>query len=105
STRFDPTSDINARLPNGAMTSGNQSVLNTTSWPRGNPPREIGLGDYGPLNVEFNRARSPFLDLDADNSSGARGVDYVGKFSGTAVPIAGTDARFANSLFLNLQQL
>lgn len=59
---WDPTSDINVHDPNGA----------------GMMP-EIGLGDLGPLNVEFNRVRAPFLDLNVDNDSGVRGVDVVRK--------------------------
>ncbi|WP_231603091.1 DUF11 domain-containing protein [Neorhodopirellula pilleata] len=49
SERFDPTADVNARCPNGADT-----VTGTCTFPVGpTPQREIGLGDFGPLNVEF----------------------------------------------------
>jgi hypothetical protein len=75
---FDPLSDINARFPDGAE----KSVA--TKWPitpiNGSPAREIGLGDFGPLNVEWavrpgsgeirepGRGRAPFIDHDADKS-------------------------------------
>ncbi|MEO8495445.1 MAG: hypothetical protein ABI614_10260, partial [Planctomycetota bacterium] len=89
---FDPTSDINARCPNGA-----EGIIETCSWAlAGTPLREIALGDYGTLNVEFGRARAPFLDLDADNSSESAGVNYSTEFSGSAVPIVDSDGRFAN---------
>ncbi len=89
---FDPTADINARCPNGA-----EGTLATCEWALyGTPARELGFGDFGPLNVEWNRARAPFLDLDLDNSSGAKGVDYATEFSGQPIPVADTDARFAN---------
>ena len=54
---------------------------------------EIGLGDFGPLNVEFSRVRNPFLDLDWDNNSGALGVDYYTEFEvgGDPVPVADAD--------------
>lgn len=46
---FDPTMDINARCPNGA-----DAVAGTCTFPVGPMPRrEIGMGDFGPLNVEF----------------------------------------------------
>jgi hypothetical protein len=59
------------------------------------------------LNVEFGRARSPFLDLDADNSSGARGTGYQAVVSDPAAGarISDFDARFANQLVLNLASL
>jgi hypothetical protein len=68
---FDPTKDMNVRFPNAA-----DDVKQPDPWPlTGPPPREIGLGDFAPLNVEFDlnspvqgRARAPFLDLDTDNS-------------------------------------
>jgi len=89
---FDPLSDINARCPNGA-----EAVVDACVWAlNGTPQREIGLGDFGPLNVEWNRARAPFLDLDPDNSSGAKGADYKTEFQGTPVAIADADAVFAN---------
>ena len=98
---FDLTSDINARHPNGA-----EDVLGTTSWPIDGPPRrELGLGDFGPLNVEFDRARAPFLDLDADNSSGQFGTDYRTDYAGTAVPIVDYDMSFANRLTRQLSGL
>ncbi len=98
---FDPTSDINARCPNGAA--GDQS---TCRWPlQGPPPREIGLGDFGPLNVESDRARAPFLDLDTDNSSGVRGTGYAAAFQGIPVRIADADVQFANSLERVLRNL
>ena len=51
--RFDPTSDINARCPDGA-----EGVIDTCDWPlNGTPAREIGLGDFGPLNVEKLESR------------------------------------------------
>ena len=97
---FDPTSDINARNPNGGG-----GMMDTDSWPIDRqPPRELGLGDFGPLNVEFNRARAPFLDLDADNSSGVFGAGYVAEYTvdpvvkTEPVPIAGYDMRFANDI-------
>jgi uncharacterized repeat protein (TIGR01451 family) len=98
---FDPTADINARCPNDAG-----GVYGSCIWPlQGSPPRELGLGDFGPLNVEWNRARAPFLDLDVDNSSGAKGVDFATEFQGTPVRIADTDARFANDTERVLQRL
>jgi len=103
STRFDPTSDINARLPNGAET-----TLDAQDWPVfGTPRREIGLGDYGTLNEEWDRARAPFLDLDPDNSSGVLGVGYTTTYvAGAAgVTIADRDARFANSVERILESL
>jgi hypothetical protein len=101
SSLFDPSSDVNARCPNGA-----DAVLNTCAWPLDDVPRrEIGLGDFGPLNVEWNRARAPFLDLDPDNSSGARGVDYRAEFQGDPVEIADRDAAFANSIERDLVSL
>jgi uncharacterized repeat protein (TIGR01451 family) len=90
---FDPLSDMNARCPNGA-----EGVLATRSWPMiGYPRREIGLGDFGTLNVEWNRSRAPFLDLDPDNSSGARGSAFATVFVGCPITIADTDSRFANN--------
>ncbi len=109
---FDPTSDINWRCPNGA---GGEMGDCSWSW-EGPPRREIGLGDFGPLNVEFRgatvqppknfgRARAPFVDLDPDNSSGVRGVDFVTQpYDGGSVQIA-PDARFANFLNLEFRQL
>jgi uncharacterized repeat protein (TIGR01451 family) len=98
---FDPLSDINARCPNGA-----DAVVGACVWAlAGVPQREIGMGDFGPLNVEWNRARAPFLDLDPDNSSGAKGADYAAEFTGTPVAIADSDARFANRQVRVLQNL
>jgi hypothetical protein len=51
---FEPTSDINARFPNGA-----DGTLDSGAWPLvGDPLREYGLGDFAPLNVEFGRVRA-----------------------------------------------
>jgi uncharacterized repeat protein (TIGR01451 family) len=101
SSLFDPLSDINARCPNGA-----DAVVGACVWAlAGVPQREIGMGDFGPLNVEWNRARAPFLDLDPDNSSGAKGADYAAEFQGTPVAVADSDARFANSVERLLQDL
>ena len=85
---WDPTSDINVRFANGAAT-----------WP------EIGFGDYGPLNVEFRRARNPFLDL--DGRVGSLGVDYVTSFQpgATPVPLADSTASFANAEWLLLESV
>ena len=85
---WDPTSDINVRFANGAATMP-----------------EIGFGDYGPLNVEFTRARNPFLDL--DGRPAAIGVDYVTQYqAGDApVPVADSTANFANFGFLLLQSV
>jgi len=88
---WDPTSDINVRHPNGAP----------------NMP-EIALGDFGPLNVEFDWRRAPFLDLDRNNNSGARGTGYATAFwaGGTPVPVADpADAAFANAAFANFDEL
>jgi uncharacterized repeat protein (TIGR01451 family) len=98
---FDPTADINARCPNNA-----EGVYGSCVWPlQGSPQRELGLGDFGPLNVEWNRARAPFLDLDPDNSSGAKGADYAAEFQGTPVAIADADAGFANRQVRALERL
>ena len=100
-SRFDPTSDINARCTNDA-----KGLTTLCSWAiTGTPPREIGLGDFGPLNVEWLRGRAPFLDLDADNSSTERGVDYATTYAGDEVAIADSDASFANSAGLLLSSL
>jgi uncharacterized repeat protein (TIGR01451 family) len=85
---FDPSADLNARFLNG-----------TEPWP------ELGLGDFGPLNVEFLRARAPLLDLDPDNSSGALGVDYHVELSSGAVKLVDTDGRFANSVSKEINEL
>ena len=91
---FTSTADINVRYANGAMPS---------NWP------EIGLGDFAPLNVEYNSARGPFLDLDPGNTSGRRGGDYVANFAVAAtpspVPIVGPGASFANFSALSLSSL
>ncbi|MCU0981429.1 MAG: dockerin type I domain-containing protein, partial [Pirellulaceae bacterium] len=86
--RWDPTSDINVRFANGAATMP-----------------EIGFGDYGALNVEFRRARNPFLDL--DGSAEAIGVDYVTQYQAGDDPVAVADstADFANFGFLLLQSV
>jgi hypothetical protein len=99
---FDPTADINARCPNEAA-----GTHATCDWPLfGTPPRELGHGDFGPLNVEWDRARAPFLDLDPDNSSGAKGVDSRTVYTGEQpAPIADSDARFANSVRRVMEQL
>ena len=98
---FDQTSDINARLPNGA-----QAVVNTEAWSLINPPpaREIALGDFAPLNIEFGRRRFPFLDLDTDDST-AQGVDFSTEFTAGSTPVAAADARFANRAPLRLASL
>jgi hypothetical protein len=85
---WDPTSDISVRFANGAATMPG-----------------IGFGDYGPLNVEFTRARNPFLDL--DGRPGAIGVDYVTQYqAGDApVPVADSTTEFANFGFLLLQSV
>ena len=97
---FEPTSDINARHPNGAG-----GVVGTPWSLSGPPAREIALGDFGTLNVEFSRARAPWLDLDPDNSSGATGNGFNVRFDGIAVPIADFDARLGNSDELELNQI
>ena len=105
---FDPTKDINARFPNGA-----EDDKEPDPWPLAGPPaREIGLGDFGPFNVEHDlnapqqgRARAPFLDLDPDNDSRVLGVNFQTQFSGEAVPVSDTDASFANAEVLLLQSL
>jgi hypothetical protein len=90
---FDVTSDINARCPNGA-----EGDVASCVWGlQGSPAREIALGDFGTLNAEFDRARAPFLDLDIDNSSGARGTDYAAEYAGVPIPVVDIDASFANS--------
>jgi hypothetical protein len=93
---------MNARFPNAA-----EQVVGTGTWPIGGPPqREIGYGDFAPLNVEFGRSRAPLLDLDPFNASGAKGVDYiVNDVAGVAVNIAETAAKFANSAALGLTSL
>ena len=92
--RFDPTSDINARHPDGTT-----GVMNTRSWPiDGEPPRQLGLEDFGPLNVEFSRSRAPLLDLDSDNSSGVFGTDFMAEHTGDPIGIVDYDAAFANSI-------
>jgi uncharacterized repeat protein (TIGR01451 family) len=102
---FDPTSDINVRFPNGAGEVDAQNG-NVQVWPiDGPPPREIGLGDFAPLEVEWNRARAPFLDLDTDNSSGIQGTGFLTTFASAAVPIADNDANFANFAQLDLNSL
>jgi uncharacterized repeat protein (TIGR01451 family) len=94
---FDQTSDMNVRLPNGAS-----ATVNTQAWPiNGPPPREIGLGDFAPLNIEFGRTRSPFLDLDTDDST-AQGVDFSAELTAGAAPVADFDSRFANRAPLRL---
>ena len=98
---FDPTADSNSRCANEA-----DGVHATCEWPLlGFPARELGLGDFGPMNVEWFRARAPFLDLDPGNRSGAKGADYLGEFRSEPVPIADADARFANSLERVLEEL
>ena len=88
-SRFDLTSDVNARHPDGA---GLETGM--LGWPiDGLPRREIGLGDLGPLSVEFFRVRSPLLDLDTDNSSGALGTGYVVDYAEPSVPIAKYESR------------
>ncbi|MFV1979874.1 MAG: SdrD B-like domain-containing protein, partial [Rhodothermia bacterium] len=108
---WDSTTDINTRFPNGAE----QTV--GFVWPdmltdSEGVKREGALGDFGPVNVEVVRnSRAPFLDLDADNDSGAEGVDYMVEVStedlvgGSAVAIADTDVRFGNSLTADLIRL
>lgn len=97
---FDQTSDMNVRLPNGAS-----STVGTQAWPiNGPPPREIGLGDFAPLNMEFGRTRAPFLDLDTDNST-SRGVEFAAELVAGSAPVADSDARFANRLPLQLASL
>ena len=94
---FDQTSDMNVRMPNGAS-----ATVNTQAWPiNGPPPREIGLGDFAPLNIEFGRTRSPFLDLDTDDST-AQGVDFAAELTAGSAPVADFDARFANRSPLRL---
>jgi hypothetical protein len=97
--RFDPTSDVNANCPNGA-----ERFVGMCSWPlSGSPRREISLGDLGPINVEFQRARAPFLDLDLNDDSGALGVGFQTVYAGSSTNIADRDAQFANhgGLFLD----
>jgi uncharacterized repeat protein (TIGR01451 family) len=97
---FDQTSDMNARLPNGAS-----STVNSQAWPiNGPPPREIGLGDFAPLNIEFGRTRSPFLDLDTDDST-AQGVDFSAELTAGSAPVADFDSRFANRAPLRLASM
>jgi hypothetical protein len=118
---FDPTSDMNARLPNGA-----EKVINTRSWPlkpvNGLPEREISLGDFAPLAVEwkllgvelsepseFGRSRGPFLDLDPDNSAGAKGVDFTVVTTsvqvGSDLLVTDRDAAFGNSALRKLARV
>ena len=100
-SRFDLTSDINARHPDGA-----QQMTGMAYWPvDGQPRREIGLGEFGPLNVESLRVRSPLLDLDTDNSSGALGVGYLAEYTGSPVRVASDSAKFANGLLRQLSGL
>jgi hypothetical protein len=101
---WDPSTDINVRFPDGAEA----SVRNV--WPA-DLAREIGLGDYGPMNVQFPRnSRAPFLDLDVDNSSGARGVDYAttvfqDEVSGGVPVVDSLDVGFGNSEAATLASL
>jgi uncharacterized repeat protein (TIGR01451 family) len=98
---FDPTSDANARHPNGA-----EQMVATVAWPAGGPPeREIGYGDFAVLSAEMARRRAPFIDLDADNSSGSEGVGYTATLAAGAAPIADFDTRFANRLDLELDSV
>ncbi len=100
---LDPTSDINARCPNGA-----ELVLASCAWPlSGTPARSIDLGDFGPLNRELDgvSARSPFLDLDPANRSGASGADFFETAVDGIAPIAENDLRFANNSSRKLESL
>jgi hypothetical protein len=98
---FDPTADNNSRCANEA-----DGVQASCAWPLlGFPTRELGLGDFGPMNVEWNRARAPFLDLDPDDSSGVKGVDFRNEYQGEPVEIADRDAAFANSIERDLVSL
>ena len=94
---WDPTADINVKFRNAADSSP-APPTGADKWP------EIGLGDVGPLNVEFDAVRPPLLDLDWDNSSGIRGVDYLAEYQvgGDPLAVVDSDARFANSPFLFL---
>ena len=115
--RFDLTSDVNARCPNGADGSLDTCVWAVPGGPGASPPREIGHGDIGPINVEFGRSRGGLLDLDATepgdgvlrtllfaaSSSGValteglvaiRGVDPDDRI-GVAIGVVGGDAMLA----------
>jgi uncharacterized repeat protein (TIGR01451 family) len=101
-TIFDPTSDINARCPNGA-----EAILDSCVWPiDGVPSREIALGDFGTLDREFvGSARPPFLDLDPTDRSGLPGSDFLVETTNGIASISAKDARFANNRTRVLESL
>ena len=112
SVAMDPFSDINARRPNAAES--NLDAFWNIAASAANPERESALGDYGTLNVELQRpggvsggrARTPFLDLDPDNSSGAFGTMFSTTFVDAPVSIADDDLqRFATGGQRNLSRL
>jgi uncharacterized repeat protein (TIGR01451 family) len=103
---FDPTSDINARCPNGAA-----GVSATCIWDlNGTLQREIWLGDFGPLNVEMNTltkntlagvARAPYLDLDVNKP----GTDKVLDLVGDSVRFLDSDFHFANNASRSVREV
>ncbi len=88
--QFDLTADANTRCPNGASGAFNTCAWSVPGASSSSPPREIGLGDIGPLNVEFGRVRGPVLDLDADNST-TPGKDFLTVWRSEAVAIVNQD--------------
>nr|WP_145347589.1 SdrD B-like domain-containing protein [Rosistilla ulvae]QDS89707.1 Serine-aspartate repeat-containing protein F precursor [Rosistilla ulvae] len=82
---FDFTSDINTRCPNGA-----EQTINTCTWSvAGTPTRELALGDYGPLNVEFRYVRPIWMDLQPDVNQNGLGTGNQVVFTGDAINLAG----------------
>lgn len=91
---YEPTSDPNARCPNGA-----DNVLASCVWAiDGPPPREIGFGDIAILQRENDAvsARPPFLDLDPLNLSGVAGTGFLTEADSGTASVATADAGFAN---------
>ncbi|WP_417744124.1 SdrD B-like domain-containing protein [Rosistilla oblonga] len=97
---FDFTSDINTRCPNGA-----EQTINTCTWSvAGTPNRELALGDYGPLNVEFRYVRPIWMDLQLDVNQNGLGTGNQVVFTGDAINLAG-NAVIASPDNLPLQSL
>ncbi|WP_417736175.1 SdrD B-like domain-containing protein [Rosistilla oblonga] len=95
--RFDFTSDINTHCPNGA-----DETIGTCTWAlrpdpsrtigMENPLREIGLGDFGPLNWEQNFVRPVWIDLDSGTSSDSMGTGHQSVYTGGQLLVASTEA-------------